>query len=67
MDLNTTLIAAVGALAAAAFFGWRGARSPDFARGPRLIPYQGLMLVAVGAALLLITHVVNLLGAHTGG
>ena len=57
----TALFAAVAILC-----GWLGARSPDPLRGPRLVPYRLLMLITAAVALVLATHVVNLLGISTG-
>ena len=62
MDLTQTLAAAAFALAAAVFCGWRGARPPDLSRGPRMIPWQWLMLVSGAAVALMLVHLVNLLG-----
>ena len=66
MDGHTTLLAALIALGACVFFGWRGARPPDFTRGPRMIPHRGLMVACAAILLVLIVHLVNLAGIHTG-
>ena len=47
-------------------FGWRGARPPDVRRGPRLVPYRFLMLLAAAWVLLMVVHLVNLMGVQTG-
>lgn len=57
-----------GALALFGLFaGWRGARAPDPHRGPRMMPWRFLMLLAAAGALLMLVHVINLLGVTTGG
>lgn len=66
MTLDVTL-ALCGALAAiAAFAGWRGARPPDLNRGPRLMPWRGIMVTAAALFLVMLVHLVNLLGVTTG-
>jgi hypothetical protein len=62
MDWTVTLTALAACLALAVLCGWRGARPPDLARGPRLIPYRFLMLLAGAGALLLLAHVGRLAG-----
>jgi len=66
MDLPITLGLAALALCLAVGCGWMGARAPDWRRGPRLIPYRGLMLFAAAVALMLVVHLLNLLGFSTG-
>ena len=62
MDWTVTLTALAACLALAVLCGWRGARPPDLARGPRLIPYRFLMLLAGAGALVLLAHVGGLAG-----
>jgi len=57
----TALFAAI-----TAFCGWRGARPPNFARGPRLMPWRFIMVLAATATLVLAVHALNLLGVQTG-
>jgi hypothetical protein len=66
MGLQLTLILAAVAAALAVVCGWRGARSPDPRRGPRLVPWRMLMLLAAAVTLLMLVHALNLLGVHTG-
>lgn len=66
MDLITTLAVGLGLLALAAFAGWRGARAPDLNRGPRMMPWRAIMVTAAALLLVVIVHLVNLLGVHTG-
>jgi hypothetical protein len=51
MDLPTTFMISGGALALATFAGWRGARPPNPFKGPRLIPWRFIMVLAAAAAL----------------
>jgi hypothetical protein len=66
MGLTLTLILAATAATLAVLCGWRGARRPDPNRGPRLVPWRMLMVLAATATLLMVVHVVNLLGFRTG-
>lgn len=66
MDLTLTL-ALIAALAALAVFaGWRGARPPDFVRGPRMIPWRPIMVASAAGGMMLMLHLANLLGLVTG-
>ena len=67
MDLTITLglmavFAAVGLIC-----GWRGSHPPNPARGPRLIPYRFLMLLAAFGFIAMAAHALNLAGITTGG
>jgi hypothetical protein len=54
--VQLTLAAACAAVAV--LCGWRGAQPPDPLRGPRLIPWRFLMVLAgAGAVLLLVSAV----------
>lgn len=66
MDLVATLVSLATCIAVAALCGWRGSHPPNPLKGPRLIPYRFLMVVAAGAALILVVHLVNLAGVTTG-
>lgn len=66
MSLPLTLALLAIALGLTAGFGWLGARPPDLRRGPRLLPYRFLMLLAAAGGVLLLVHLVNLLGVTTG-
>ncbi|WP_372785797.1 hypothetical protein [Phenylobacterium sp.] len=66
MDLPLTLTIGAAFLAFAVFAGWRGARPPNPHRGPRLMPWRFLMLLAAAGLLAMLVHVVNLLGMTTG-
>lgn len=45
MGMRLSLIAAGTFFVLAVFSGWRGALAPNLAKGPRLIPWRGLMLL----------------------
>lgn len=66
MGVTATALLLAVTLAAAVFCGWRGARPPDFKRGPRLIPWRPLMVAFATASLLLLVHLANLFGVKTG-
>jgi hypothetical protein len=63
----TITLALIGLFAGlAAAFGWLGARPPNLARGPRLIPYRFLMLLCAFGLIVMAAHAVNLAGIKTG-
>lgn len=66
MSLKITLILTLTTLAACAFFGWRGMRPADPARGPRLIPHHFLMLITAAVLLFLLAHLAGLAVAGAG-
>ena len=66
MTLPITLALLALLCTVAVFCGWRGARPPDVTRGPRLTPYRLIMVTSAAFILVLLVHVVNLLGLHTG-
>ncbi|MFV4733665.1 hypothetical protein ACNJUX_21010 [Mycobacterium tuberculosis] len=66
MDWGVTLGLILGCAGVAVFAGWRGARAPDLLRGPRLIPWRLIMVLAAAAGMLGLVHVANLLGIETG-
>jgi hypothetical protein len=51
-----------GLAALAAFAGWRGAQPPNPLKGPRLVPWQLIMLFAAAGAFILL-----LAAAHEAG
>lgn len=63
LTVTTALLAAFAA--AAALFGWAGARPPNPNR-VRMAPYRFLMLLAAAGVLMMLVHLVNLLGVKTG-
>ena len=67
MGLTLTLSLAAAMAALAAFAGWRGARPPNFRRGPRLIPWRLVMVLSAAIGIFVfVVHLVNLLGVSTG-
>ena len=66
LDMSLTLIGLAATAALAVFAGWRGARPPDFQRGPRMVPWRPLMAASATAFLIFLVHLVNLLGITTG-
>ncbi|MDB5499447.1 MAG: hypothetical protein JWP28_3478 [Phenylobacterium sp.] len=66
MDIALTLMIGASLLALAVFAGWRGARPPNPHRGPRLMPWRFIMLLAAAGLLPIIIHMVNLMGVTTG-
>lgn len=67
MDLATTLVLLALCLGLAALCGWRGARAPDLLRGPRMMPWRGLMLVFATVAFFLLIHLGALAGLRPPG
>jgi hypothetical protein len=65
-SLPVTLASAGIGVLVAVLCGWRGARPPDVRRGPRMVPWRFLMLLASAWVLLMVVHLVNLLGVETG-
>jgi hypothetical protein len=66
MNLPVTLALLVLGAALAGLCGWLGAR-PRPPHQPRMVPWQFLMMLAAAWTLLMVVHLLNLLGAHTGG
>jgi hypothetical protein len=62
VELHPTLIVLAVAVVAAVLFGWVGSRPWDPRRGPRLVPYRFLMLLAGTVAMFMAAHVLSLLG-----
>jgi hypothetical protein len=46
--------------------GWLGARPPNVARGPRMVPWRFMMMLAAFGFIVTAAHVLNLLGIQTG-
>jgi hypothetical protein len=65
MDMPLTLTICAGLLAVVLFAGWRGARPPNPRRGPRLMPWRFIMLVAAACLPPLLFHLANLAGLVT--
>lgn len=56
MSISLTLALLAACVGLAALAGWRGARPPDIMRGPRMVPWRFLMLLAVAVGSLLLVH-----------
>lgn len=67
MTLIPTLSLLAACLAAVVFTGWRGARPPDIAKGPRMMPWRFLMLLFGALTFFLLIHVATLLGVQRPG
>jgi len=66
MTLPVTIALFVLGAVLAALFGWLGARPKQIGK-PQMVPWQILMMVAAAWCLMMIVHLLNLFGAHTGG
>ena len=66
MSFPTTLAIAAALLALAVFAGWRGARPSNPAKGPRMITWRMIMLLAAACSMPMLVHLLNLLGMKTG-
>ena len=62
MDLTATLSVLLAAVVLAVFAGWRGSRPPDLIRGPRMVPWRFVMVLASAVALFMILHLMTLAG-----
>ena len=49
------------------FAGWRGARPPNVLKGPRMIPWRFIMLLAASGALLFLFTAARLAGFNPPG
>jgi len=66
MTLPLTLaLLGIGAVLTA-LFGWLGARPKQIGK-PQMVPWQILMMIAAAWCLMMVVHILNLFGAHTGG
>lgn len=62
MELYLTLAGTAVLILIAAFCGWMGARPINPVKGPRLIPWRFLMVLAGAAAWLVGRHAMSLAG-----
>ena len=60
MDIGFTIGLAAALAAVAGLAGWRGARPPDPKRGPRLMPWRMIMLLAAAGFVFAAGHLVSL-------
>ena len=66
MDLRALLIAIAALAGLAVFAGWRGMRLPNPHKGPRMIPWRFIMMLATAGVVLMAVHAANLMGVTTG-
>ena len=66
MDYPLTLSLLAAFIAVAVVCGWRGALPSDPMRGVRLVPWRAIMVLSSAGALLMLVHLANLAGLHTG-
>lgn len=66
MTLPISLAVTAALIGFTVFAGWRGAQPPNFAKGVRMVPWRGVMLLSSAGVLVMLVHVVNLLGFTTG-
>ncbi len=66
MTLPITVALLALFVALTCLFGWLGAR-PKVLGKPRMINWQLLMMFSAAGCLLMLVHLLNLFGAHTGG
>jgi hypothetical protein len=62
MDVRTLFAVGGGLAAVALLAAWRGARPPDFAGGPRLVPWRFVMLVGAAGAIVFLFQAVRQAG-----
>jgi hypothetical protein len=55
MTVPVRILAAAALAFVAAFAGWRGAQLPNPHRGPRMVPWRFLMVLAAAAAIVTAT------------
>lgn len=67
MDIRIMLGLVGGLAAVAGFAGWRGARPPNPMKGPRLIPWRMIMVLATAAAIAFLFMALQALGVHPPG
>lgn len=65
MSTTLTLILLAACVALVVFAGWRGALPPNPARGPRMIPWRFVMILAIAALIFLLVHLVWTLTGRT--
>ena len=65
LTLPLTVILTIVCGLFAALFGYMGARPMNLHKGPRMVPWTFLMLLAFTATLFLLVHLLNLIGIQT--
>lgn len=67
MNAGTLLALGLGLAALAGFAGWRGARPPNLMKGPRMIPWRPIMVLAATAAVLCVAMAEQMIGIMPRG
>ncbi|HEY0650555.1 hypothetical protein [Phenylobacterium sp.] len=62
MSAGPLLAIALGLAAVAGFAGWRGARPPNPMKGPRMIPWRPIMVLAATGAILFLVSAERAIG-----
>jgi len=66
MPLISTLILLFSATIVGLYCAWRGAQPPNLLKGPRMVPYRFIMVIAAAVVLISVVHLLNLAGFETG-
>lgn len=62
MSAGTLFAIGIGLAGLAGFAGWRGARPPNPMKGPRMIPWRPIMVMAATAAILCVAMAERIIG-----
>ena len=62
MTIATSFSLGLALAALGVFAGWRGARPPNPLKGPRMIPWRFIMLLAAAGALILVFSAARMAG-----
>ena len=65
LTLPITVILLIVSALVTVFFGWMGARPYNPTKGPRMVPWRFLMLLACTFCILMIVHLLNVTGLKT--
>ena len=67
MNAGTLFAIGIGLAGRAGFAGWRGARPPNLMKGPRMIPWRPIMVLAATAAVLCVAMAEQMIGIMPQG
>jgi hypothetical protein len=62
MNAGTLFAIGMGLAGLAGFAGWRGARPPNLMKGPRMIPWRPIMVLAATGAVLCVAMAEQAIG-----
>lgn len=65
LTLPVTVILLIVSALITVFFGWMGARPYNPHKGPRMVPWRFLMMIAFTFCLLMIVHLLTVTGLKT--